>query len=59
MQWLAAATPLYHGVSLARGLILSDATLLAGWYWHAAYLVAFTAAFAVLAHRLLSRRLVS
>jgi lipooligosaccharide transport system permease protein len=59
VQWLAAATPLYHGVSLTRGLILGDATLLAGWYWHAAYLVAFTAAFAALAHRLLSRRLVS
>jgi lipooligosaccharide transport system permease protein len=59
VQWLAAATPLYHGVSLTRGLILSDASLLAGWYWHAAYLVAFTAAFAFLAQRLLSRRLVS
>jgi lipooligosaccharide transport system permease protein len=59
VQWLAAATPLYHGVSLTRGLILSDAGLLAGWYWHAAYLLAFTAAFALLAQRLLSRRLVS
>jgi lipooligosaccharide transport system permease protein len=57
-QWLAAATPLYHGVSLTRGLILSDAELLGGWYWHAAYLVAFTAIFAVVGHRLLSRRLV-
>jgi lipooligosaccharide transport system permease protein len=59
VQWLAAATPLYHGVSLTRGLVLSDGALLAGWYWHAAYLMAFTAIFAVLAHRLLSRRLVN
>jgi lipooligosaccharide transport system permease protein len=58
-QWLAAATPLYHGVALTRGLILNDAPLLAGWFWHVGYLVAFTALFAVVAHRLLSRRLVS
>jgi lipooligosaccharide transport system permease protein len=58
-QWLAAATPLYHGVSLTRGLILRDDLLLAGWYWHVGYLVAFTGIFAVVAHRLLSRRLVS
>jgi lipooligosaccharide transport system permease protein len=57
-QWIAAATPLYHGVSLTRGLVLSDAVLLAGWYWHVAYLAAFTAVFAVVAHRLLYRRLV-
>jgi lipooligosaccharide transport system permease protein len=59
VQWLAAATPLYHGVSLTRGLILNDVALLAGWYWHVAYLLAFTTAFALLAYRLLSRRLVS
>jgi lipooligosaccharide transport system permease protein len=58
-QWLAAATPLYHGVALTRGLILNDAPLLAGWFWHVGYLVAFTALFAAVAHRLLSRRLVS
>jgi lipooligosaccharide transport system permease protein len=57
-QWVAAATPLYHGVSLTRGLILSDATLLSGWFWHAGYLVAFAGIFAVVAHRLLRRRLV-
>ncbi len=57
-QWVAAATPLYHGVSLTRGLILNDATLLAGWFWHVGYLAAFTAIFAVVAHRLLRRRLV-
>jgi lipooligosaccharide transport system permease protein len=58
-QWIAAATPLYHGVSLARGVILDDASLLAGWYWHAGYLVLFAAFFAYLAYRLLQRRLVS
>ena len=57
-MWVAAATPLYHGVSLTRGLILNDATLLAGWFWHVGYLAAFTAIFAVVAHRLLRRRLV-
>lgn len=58
-QWLAAATPLYHGVSLTRGLILNDEILRAGWYWHIGYLVTFTGIFAVVAHRLLSRRLVT
>jgi lipooligosaccharide transport system permease protein len=58
VQWIAYATPLYHGVSLTRGLILNDATLLAGWYWHLGYLAAFAAVFALLAHRLLYRRLV-
>jgi lipooligosaccharide transport system permease protein len=58
VQWIAYATPLYHGVSLTRGLILNDATLLAGWYWHLAYLAAFAAAFALVAYRLLHRRLV-
>ena len=58
VQWVALATPLYHGVSLTRGLVLNDATLLAGWYWHVGYLVVFAGAFALVAHRLLSRRLV-
>jgi lipooligosaccharide transport system permease protein len=58
VQWVALATPLYHGVSLTRGLILNDAALLAGWYWHVAYLATFAAIFAVVAHRLLSGRLV-
>jgi lipooligosaccharide transport system permease protein len=57
-QWIAAATPLYHGVSLTRGLVLNDATLLAGWYWHVAYLATFATCFALLANRLLARRLV-
>jgi lipooligosaccharide transport system permease protein len=58
-QAIAAATPLYHGVSLTRGLILNDAEMLSGWYWHVGYLVVFVSLFAVVAHRLLSRRLVS
>jgi lipooligosaccharide transport system permease protein len=58
VQWIAAATPLYHGVALVRGVVLDDAATLASWPWHVAYLVTFAAAFAVVAHRLLSRRLV-
>ena len=59
VQWVAAATPLYHGVSLIRGFVLSDAALIAGWPWHVAYLAIFAAGFAWLAHRLLMRRLQS
>jgi lipooligosaccharide transport system permease protein len=59
MEWVAAATPLYHGVALVRGTVLSDATTLASWPWHVAYLLAFSSVFAVVAHRLLRRRLVS
>jgi lipooligosaccharide transport system permease protein len=58
VQWVALATPLYHGVSLTRGLVLNDSVLLAGWYWHVGYLVVFAAAFALVAHWLLRRRLV-
>jgi lipooligosaccharide transport system permease protein len=58
VQWIAAATPLYHGVSLVRGVVLDDAASLANWPWHVAYLVTFAAVFAVVGHRLLSRRLV-
>jgi lipooligosaccharide transport system permease protein len=57
-EWIAAATPLYHGVALTRGAVLGDSGTLAGWPWHVAYLVAFTAIFAVVGRRLLSRRLV-
>jgi lipooligosaccharide transport system permease protein len=57
-QYIAAATPLYHGVSLTRGLVLDDATLLAGWYWHVGYLAVVAACFAWVANRLLGRRLV-
>ena len=58
IEWLAAATPLYHGVALVRGTILGDAQMLAAWPLHLAYMVAFFAAAAVLAHYLLKRRLV-
>ena len=57
IEWVAASTPLYHGVALVRVVVLNDARTLAGWPWHIAYLLAFTAIFAVIAHRLLSRRL--
>jgi lipooligosaccharide transport system permease protein len=58
IEWVAAATPLYHGVALVRGAILADAGLLAAWPLHVAYLVAFLSAAALVAHRLLRRRLV-
>ena len=58
VEWIAAATPLYHGVALVRGAVLNDPGTLAGWPWHVAYLVTFASVFAVVAHRLLSRRLV-
>jgi lipooligosaccharide transport system permease protein len=59
IEWVAAATPLYHGVALVRGAVLNDAGTLAGWPWHLAYLLIFTAVFAVVANRLLRRRLVN
>jgi lipooligosaccharide transport system permease protein len=58
IEWIAAATPLYHGVSLVRGVVLNDAATLAGWPWHVAYLVIFASVFGVVGHRLLRRRLV-
>jgi lipooligosaccharide transport system permease protein len=58
IEWVAAATPLYHGVALVRGAVLNDPGTLAGWPVHLAYLVTFTAVFAVVANRLLRRRLV-
>ena len=58
IEWVAAATPLYHGVALVRGAILEDATLLASWPIHVAYLVVFFSVTAWVAHRLLRRRLV-
>jgi hypothetical protein len=55
---VAAATPLYHGVALVRGVILSDPISLAGWPLHVAYMVVFFSLSALLAHWLLRRRLV-
>jgi lipooligosaccharide transport system permease protein len=59
VQWIAAATPLYHGVALIRGTILDDPGFLGPWPLHVAYLLAFLAAGAYLANRLLRRRLLS
>jgi len=59
VQWVAAATPLYHGVSLVRGTILNDAAILSGWPLHVAYLLVFFGVAAAIAHRLLRRRLVN
>jgi lipooligosaccharide transport system permease protein len=57
VQWAAALTPLYHGVSLVRGAVLADAGFLGAWPLHIAYLVGMLAIGAFLAHRLLKRRL--
>ena len=56
-EWIAYATPLWHGVTLARDLALG--TVSAGSaVLHAGYLLLWTAAGAVLAARALTRRLV-
>ena len=57
VQWAAALTPLYHGVSLVRGAVLADAGFLGAWPVHIAYLAGMLAIGAWLAHRLLKRRL--
>ena len=55
-EWIAAATPLYHGVALVRGAVLDR--MAADWLLHVAYLVAFLAATSWLAYFFLRRRLV-
>ncbi len=55
-EWVAAATPLYHGVALVRGAILD--AMPGSWPWHLAYLLVFLTVTAVVAERLLRRRLV-
>jgi lipooligosaccharide transport system permease protein len=57
VQWAAALTPLYHGVSLVRGAVLADAGFLGLWPVHIAYLVGMLALGVWLAHRFLKRRL--
>lgn len=57
VEFVAALTPLYHGVALIRGLVLETPEL-ANWPIHLGYLVVFTAVAAWLAYRLLYRRLV-
>ncbi len=56
-QWIAAATPLYHGASLIRGVVLQSSDL-RNWPIHLAYLVLWSALAVVVAHALLNRRLV-
>lgn len=56
VEWVAAATPLYHGVALVRGTILDAVP--ADWPLHVAYLLTFLVATAWLANRNLRRRLV-
>jgi lipooligosaccharide transport system permease protein len=56
VEWVAAATPLYHGVALVRGAVLDS--MPATWPLHVAYLVVFVAATGYVAYRLLRRRLV-
>lgn len=56
IEWIAAATPLYHGVALVRGAILD--AMPAGWPLHLGYLLVFLGVTAVVAERLLRRRLV-
>jgi lipooligosaccharide transport system permease protein len=56
VEWVAAATPLYHGVALVRGAVLN--AMPAEWPLHLAYLVVFVSITAVIAERLLRRRLV-
>ncbi|HLE88443.1 MAG TPA: ABC transporter permease, partial [Candidatus Limnocylindria bacterium] len=56
IEWVAAATPLYHGVALVRGAVLE--TMPADWPLHLAYLLVFLGVTAVIAERLLRRRLV-
>jgi len=59
VEWVAALTPLYHGVALVRGTILDEPGFLGPWPLHVAYLVGFLAVGAFVAHRLLHRRLLS
>jgi lipooligosaccharide transport system permease protein len=61
LQWIAFATPLFHGVELVRKIALPDVdasvvTELSIWV-HVAYLVAMTGLALFLASRFLSRRL--
>jgi lipooligosaccharide transport system permease protein len=58
LQIAAWATPLFHGVELVRGLVLDRLDLVAD-VWHLAYLVVFFAVGALLADRLLQRRMAS
>jgi lipooligosaccharide transport system permease protein len=56
VEWVAAATPLYHGVALVRGAVLDSMPAI--WPLHVAYLVVFVAVTGYIAYVLLRRRLV-
>jgi lipooligosaccharide transport system permease protein len=56
VEWVAAATPLYHGVALVRGAVLDS--MPSAWPLHVAYLVVWVAITGYIAYRLLRRRLV-
>jgi lipooligosaccharide transport system permease protein len=56
VEWVAAATPLYHGVALVRGAVLDNVP--SAWPLHVAYLVVWVAITGYIAYRLLRRRLV-
>ena len=56
VRWVAAATPLYHGVALVRGAVLD--AMPAEWPLHLAYLLIFVGVTGYIAYRLLRRRLV-
>jgi lipooligosaccharide transport system permease protein len=56
VEWVAAATPLYHGVVLVRGAVLDS--MPSTWPLHLAYIVVFIAVTGYVAYRLLRRRLV-
>ena len=57
LQWVARATPLWHGVAACRSLALGTAQVLPV-LGHVAYLLAFVALGAALAHRSLRARVV-
>jgi lipooligosaccharide transport system permease protein len=59
VQWVAALTPLYHGVALVRGTVLAEPAFLGPWPLHVAYLLGMLAIGFYLAQRLLKRRLLS
>ena len=56
VQWVAAATPLYHGVALVRGAVLDQ--MPSSWPLHLGYLLVWLAVTGYIAYRLLRRRLV-
>jgi lipooligosaccharide transport system permease protein len=57
LHFVAALTPLYHGVALTRGVVLGGPDL-ASWPLHLGYLLIFVTVAAFIAYTLLRRRLV-